>query len=85
MLCNLFLPRYGPQYLILADVGVYSGALPTIYSFHVTERMPPLYMASMRFLAAGGILYVSTKPDDGAHPCRKQWIAAGTLVFCCWA
>lgn len=43
------------------------------------ETMPPLLMASMRFLTAGGLLYawsIGRGDRHGDRPSRRQWIAS---------
>ncbi|GAA4459566.1 drug/metabolite exporter YedA [Nibrella saemangeumensis] len=66
--------------LILALTSVYILWGSTYLFIHfMTERMPPLYMASMRFLAAGSILYLYGRMTGSPMPTRKQWMAAGTI------
>jgi len=43
------------------------------------ETMPPLLMASLRFLIAGAILYVWTRGKTPKPPTRKNWRQAFTL------
>lgn len=38
--------------------------------------LPPLFMASARFLIAGSILYVLTRLRGAARPTRQHWLAA---------
>lgn len=72
------------------------GALGTVYvvwgstylAIRVAiETMPPLLMASVRFLIAGALLYgLSVRRGDrvGDRPTRQQWVAAtviGTLLL----
>jgi drug/metabolite transporter (DMT)-like permease len=48
------------------------------------ETLPPLLMASARFLAAGGLLYVWARTRGDAPPTRSQWRSAavvGGLLF----
>lgn len=43
------------------------------------ETVPPFFMASVRFLIAGSVLYVLTRWRGAARPTRHHWLAA-TLV-----
>jgi drug/metabolite transporter (DMT)-like permease len=45
----------------------------------MTEQMPPLYMASLRFLIAGTLLYTYARLTGHARPTRHQWQSAGIL------
>lgn len=48
------------------------------------ESFPPFMMASLRFLFAGGLLYVLLRWRGEAHPTSAQWVGAaivGTLLL----
>jgi drug/metabolite transporter (DMT)-like permease len=41
------------------------------------ETLPPFLMSGVRFLIAGGILYVCARLHGAARPTREQWFATG--------
>lgn len=43
------------------------------------ETIPPLFMASVRFLVAGGMLYAWARRRGAPPPSRKQWSAAAVV------
>ena len=80
--------RRGTPTLWIALAIVYTVWGSTYLAIRVAiETMPPMIMASVRFLIAGGILYVIAirRGDrDGDRPGWRQWRAAaivGTLLF----
>lgn len=50
------------------------------------DSLPPFLMAALRFLGAGGLLYVLLRLRGVAAPTRPQWLGAavvGTLLLAC--
>jgi drug/metabolite transporter (DMT)-like permease len=43
------------------------------------ETMPPFLMAAIRFLIAGGILYIGRRMAGDAPPTRRQWKSAAII------
>ena len=73
-------PTYSRTTLWTALITVYILWGSTYLFVHfMTERMPPLYMASMRFLAAGTLLYSYARLTGAARPTLTNWRAAGLL------
>jgi drug/metabolite transporter (DMT)-like permease len=67
-----------------------NGALASLYLIwgssylfirNMTEAMPPLYMASLRFLLAGGLLYVVARLLGTPRPSFQHWQSAAVLGF----
>ncbi|RRB07226.1 EamA family transporter [Larkinella rosea] len=52
-----------------------------LFVHFMTEKMPPLYMASIRLSTAGLILYLYARFTGTPVPARKQWISAGIIGF----
>ncbi|MBD2753878.1 EamA family transporter [Spirosoma validum] len=50
-----------------------------LFIHFMTERMPPLYMVSIRYLIAGSILYGYARLTGTPRPTRLEWRSAGTL------
>lgn len=50
-----------------------------LFVHFMTERMPPLYMASLRFLAAGTLLYSYARLTGTPRPTLTNWRATGLL------
>lgn len=50
-----------------------------LFIHFMTERMPPLYMVSIRYLIAGSILYGYARLTGTPRPSRQEWRSAGTL------
>ena len=48
-----------------------------LFVHFMTEQMPPLYMASVRFLIAGAILYSYARLTGTPNPQPRQWVGAG--------
>lgn len=48
-----------------------------LFVHFMTEQMPPLYMASVRFLIAGSILYTYARLTGTPNPQPRQWVGAG--------
>jgi len=64
--------------LALASVYILWGSTYLFVHF-MTERMPPLYMASLRLSAAGGLLYLYARLTGTPAPRRNQWLSAGGI------
>jgi drug/metabolite transporter (DMT)-like permease len=83
-----------PQKLLLLLVVVYAiwGSAHLVNKL-MTSQMPPLYMAAIRYLTAGTLLYVYARLTGSARPTWREWkatalvglllisIANGTLVL----
>lgn len=65
-------------WLALASVYVLWGSTYLFIHF-MTERMPPLYMASLRLSTAGLILYLYARLTGTPAPSLKQWASAGLI------
>ncbi|MGF7218850.1 drug/metabolite transporter (DMT)-like permease [Spirosoma lacussanchae] len=50
-----------------------------LFVHFMTERMPPLYMAGMRFVAAGTLLYGYARLSGAPRPTLSNWRATGLL------
>lgn len=50
-----------------------------LFVHFMTERMPPLYMAGIRFIAAGTLLYSYARLTGAARPTWANWRATGLL------
>lgn len=50
-----------------------------LFIHFMTERMPPLYMVSVRYLIAGTILYVYARLTGTPRPTRLEWRSAGII------
>lgn len=50
-----------------------------LFVHFMTEKMPPMYMASVRLSTAGIILYLYARFTGTPVPARKQWISAGII------
>ncbi len=50
-----------------------------LFAHFMTERMPPLYMASLRFLTAGSLLYAYARLTGTPAPTRRDWSATGLI------
>lgn len=50
-----------------------------LFAHFMTERMPPLYMASMRFLTAGSLLYGYARLTGTPAPTRRDWLSTGLI------
>jgi drug/metabolite transporter (DMT)-like permease len=51
---------------------------------HVVESLPALFSASIRYLAAGALLYLFVRARGAAAPSRRQWLLSlpiGGLMF----
>ncbi len=70
-----------PQWLIWLALGAVYVLWGSTYLFihFMNERMPPLYMASLRFLVAGTILYTIGRLTGEARPTRLQWQSTAVL------
>lgn len=71
-------PNKVTLWLALTAVYILWGSTYLFIHF-MTEHMPPLYMASMRFLTAGTLLYSYARLTGTPRPTRQQLIAGGTL------
>ena len=68
-------PRRGAVLLALAAVYLIWGSTYLAIRFAV-ETLPPFYMAAVRFLIAGAILYGWRRLRGAPRPTRAQWKAA---------
>lgn len=50
-----------------------------LFVHFMTERMPPLYMASIRFLVAGTLLYAFARLTGTPRPTQANWRATGLI------
>lgn len=50
-----------------------------LFAHFMTERMPPLYMASVRFLTAGTLLYTYARLTGTPAPTRRDWSSTGLI------
>lgn len=50
-----------------------------LFIHFMTERMPPLYMVSIRYLIAGTILYTYARLTGTPRPTRIEWRSAGLI------
>jgi drug/metabolite transporter (DMT)-like permease len=48
-----------------------------LFVHFMTEQMPPLYMASVRFMIAGTLLYTYARLTGTPNPQPRQWLGAG--------
>ncbi|MGV3556874.1 EamA family transporter [Larkinella arboricola] len=65
-------------WMALASVYTLWGSTYLFIHF-MTERMPPLYMASLRLSTAGLILYLYARISGLPAPTPKQWVSAGLI------
>jgi drug/metabolite transporter (DMT)-like permease len=66
--------------VMLAFAAIYLIWGSTYFAIHVAiETMPPFFMAGMRFLGAGGILYLWMRLRGAPAPKRVHWIAATAI------
>ncbi len=52
-----------------------------LFIHFMTERMPPLYMASMRYLVAGSLLYGYARLTGAPRPTVGHWRATAIIGF----
>ncbi|WP_019990126.1 EamA family transporter [Rudanella lutea] len=71
-------PRRLTLWLALASVYILWGSTYLFIHFMI-EQMPPLYMASMRFLAAGTLLYTYARVTGTPRPTLGQIRSAGAV------
>lgn len=71
-------PNRVTLWLALTSVYILWGSTYLFIHF-MTERMPPLYMASIRFLAAGSLLYSYARLTGTPRPTQQQLLAGGGL------
>jgi drug/metabolite transporter (DMT)-like permease len=50
-----------------------------LFIHFMTEQMPPLYMAAMRYIVAGGILYTYARLTGTPRATRIEWQSAGIV------
>ncbi|WP_420151794.1 EamA family transporter [Spirosoma sp.] len=50
-----------------------------LFIHFMTERMPPLYMVSVRYLIAGSLLYGYARLTGTPRPTRQEWRSAGII------
>lgn len=65
-------------WLALISVYILWGSTYLFVHF-MTEQMPPLYMAAIRFLAAGTLLYSYARLTGAPRPTLVNWRATGVL------
>jgi drug/metabolite transporter (DMT)-like permease len=77
-------PKIDPR-LIVCLAAVYLVWSSTYLAMRiVVAEIPPLVMVSLRFCAAGGVLFAIAKRRGAAWPSARQWLAAapiGALLF----
>lgn len=78
--------QIGQHWLVLLSLlALYVIWGSTYLGMHIAlETLPPFYMAGVRFICAGGILYVALRLRGDAPPSRKQYASAaliGTLLL----
>ena len=77
------MPSRWPLMLALASVYVIWGS--TYYAMRIAvEGLPPMFMGSVRFVIAGGILMTWLVLRGAARPTARQWLSAlvvGGLLF----
>ncbi len=71
-------PNRTTLWLALISVYILWGSTYLFVHF-MTEQMPPLYMASMRFLTAGVLLYGYSRLAGAARPTLANWRATGII------
>lgn len=52
-----------------------------LFIHFMTEQMPPLYMASVRYIVAGGILYGVARLTGTARATRAEWRSTAIIGF----
>lgn len=52
-----------------------------LFIHFMTEQMPPLYMASMRYIVAGSILYAYARFTGTERPTRTHWKSTSIIGF----
>lgn len=52
-----------------------------LFIHFMTEQMPPLYMASVRYLVAGGLLYGYARLTGSERPTRQHWRSTALIGF----
>ncbi|MBO0929443.1 EamA family transporter [Fibrella aquatilis] len=52
-----------------------------LFIHFMTEQMPPLYMASVRYIVAGGILYSAARLMGTARATRAEWGSTAIIGF----
>ena len=52
-----------------------------LFIHFMTEQMPPLYMASMRYIVAGGLLYGYARLTGTERPTRTHWKSTAIIGF----
>jgi drug/metabolite transporter (DMT)-like permease len=50
-----------------------------LFIHFMTEQMPPLYMASMRYLTSGTLMYGFARLTGTPRPTRAEWQSAGII------
>ncbi|GAB3325594.1 drug/metabolite exporter YedA [Larkinella ripae] len=65
-------------WLALASVYILWGSTYLFIHF-MTEKMPPLYMASLRLSTAGLLLYLYARLTGTPIPAPRQWFSAGVI------
>jgi drug/metabolite transporter (DMT)-like permease len=50
-----------------------------LFIHFMTEQMPPLYMASMRYLTSGTLMYGFARLTGTPRPTRAEWQSAGLI------
>ena len=78
-------PSAPPLRILVALIGIYVIWGSTYYALRVAlEGFPAFAMAAIRFLVAGGILYIFLRCRGGKAPTRQQWVncfVTGTLLL----
>lgn len=71
-------PKRTTLWLALIAVYILWGSTYLFVHF-MTERMPPLYMAAVRFLTAGTLLYAYARLTGASRPTLTNWRATGII------
>lgn len=79
---NVATPEYSRTRLWSALGSVYVLWGSTYLFIHfMTEQMPPLYMASLRYLIAGSLLYGFARLTGSARPTATHWRSTALIGF----
>src|SRR5437868_10086204 len=73
-------PRRGRTTIVLAMLAIYLIWGSTYLAIRIAlESFPPLFMAALRFLVAGVLLFAFLRLRGAPTPTRKQWLGAGAV------
>src|SRR4051812_21746187 len=72
--------KHSSGLLLAAFIALYIAWGSTYLAIRVAiETLPPLLMAGMRFLTAGGILYIGMRTTGTPRPNRANWFSAAVI------